>query len=284
MGPALYQPFPMGAPRARAQVWRHTPSFRRPRHFHEEPELNLVVAGSGQFGIGEATLTVHAGDLLWFASGQDHVLLEGASDDFDLFVFAVTPELSSRVLGAESARRALTGALCTRLPEGGLGRLRSLSAANVGVTDVAAIERHVGDLWREAHALRAVSTSLHPLTRRALDALTVEPELGRDDLAARTRSCPSEVSRHFHRDIGLTLTEYRTRIRLLRFIHGVDAGASLTRAAFDAGFGSYSQCHRAFTQTLGHSPRAFFRRDLRSHMAEALASDPPLRRGSPRAP
>jgi AraC-like DNA-binding protein len=262
----------MGAPRVRGQVWRYAPRFRRPRHFHDEPELNLVVAGSGRFGVGDAMLTAHAGDLLWFTPGHDHVLLD-ASDEFDLFVFALSPELSSRVLGADPARRALTGPLCTHLPEAALARLRCLCTADVGVSDTAAIERHVGDLWREAHALRARSTGLHALTRRALDALTSEPDLGRDELAVRTRACPSEVSRHFHRDTGLTLTEYRTRIRILRFIHGVDAGQSLTAAAFDAGFGSYSQCHRAFKETLGHAPRGFFRGDLRARLAEVFAPD-----------
>jgi AraC-like DNA-binding protein len=263
----------MGAPRARAQVWRHAPRFRRPRHFHDEPELNLVVAGSGRFGVGDATLTARAGDLLWFTPGQDHVLFD-ASDDFNLYVFALTPELSSRVVGIGPAQHALTGPLCTRLSEAALARLRCLCAADVGVSDVAAIERHVGDLWREAHTLRALPVSLHPLTRRALRSLTAEPDLGRDELATRTRACPSEVSRYFHRDIGLTLTEYRTRIRILRFIRGVDAGQSLTRAAFEAGFGSYSQCHRAFTQTLGHSPARFFQPDLRASMAATFASDP----------
>jgi AraC-like DNA-binding protein len=257
---------------ARAQVWRHQPAFRRPRHFHDEPEFNLVVAGSGLFGVGDATFTARDGDLLCFAAGQDHVLLD-ASGDFDLFVVALTPELSSRVLGADSVRPTFTGALCTHLPETALLRLQSLCLANVGVSDAAAIERHVGDLWREAHGFRTLPASLHPLTRRALHSLMAEPDLGRDDLAARTRACPSEVSRHFHRDVGLTLTGYRTRMRILRFIHGVDAGQSLTAAAFDAGFGSYSQCHRAFKQTLGHSPQSFFQRDLRARMAETFAPD-----------
>ena len=94
MGSSLYQPFPMVTPQVRAQVWRHAPQFRRPRHFHDEPEINLVVAGSGRFGVGDTTFTAQAGDLLWFTPGQDHVLLE-ASDDFDLFVVALTPELST---------------------------------------------------------------------------------------------------------------------------------------------------------------------------------------------
>jgi AraC-like DNA-binding protein len=266
----------MRTPGVRAQVWRYSPRFRRPRHFHDEPELNLVVSGSGRFGVGEVMLTANAGDLLWFTPGQDHVLLD-ASDDFDLFVFAATPELSSRILGAEAARRAFIGPFCVRLPDVAVVGLRDRCAAHVSMSDAVAIERHVGDLWRDAHALRTLPTNLHPLTRRALPALSREPELGRHDLAARTRACPSELSRHFHRDLGLTLTEYRTRLRILRFVRAVDEGQSLMTAALHAGFGSYSQCHRAFSQILGYGPRAFFLGDLRAQMAEAFAPDPSAR-------
>lgn len=46
---ALYQPFPM-AGAARGPIWRYAPRYRGARHFHGEPELNLVLAGSGIFG------------------------------------------------------------------------------------------------------------------------------------------------------------------------------------------------------------------------------------------
>ena len=96
----LYQPFPMGGV-ARAQIWRHAPRYRRPRHFHPEPELNLVVAGSATFAAGESELAVSAGDLLWWAPGQDHGLL-ACSSDLDLFVIGASPELSDRLLGADA--------------------------------------------------------------------------------------------------------------------------------------------------------------------------------------
>jgi quercetin dioxygenase-like cupin family protein len=91
---ALFQPFPMLAGR-RSQVWRHQPAYRRPRHFHDEPELNLVIAGRGVVGVGDHTLAVAAGESLLFQPGQDHVLLD-SSEDFDLFVLAMSPELAER--------------------------------------------------------------------------------------------------------------------------------------------------------------------------------------------
>ena len=58
--------------------------------------------------------------------------------------------------------------------------------------------------------------------------------------------------------MGTTLTEYRTRLRLIRLIERVDSGSNMLLAALEAGFGSYSQCHRAFTRVFGCTPRRFF--------------------------
>jgi methylphosphotriester-DNA--protein-cysteine methyltransferase len=93
---------------------------------------------------------------------------------------------------------------------------------------------------------------------RALSSLLGRPDLKRGELARLIHGNASEVSRHFHRDIGLTLVAYRTRLRLIRFIQLVEGGRSFLAAAIDAGFGSYSQCHRAFQQAFACAPRFFF--------------------------
>ena len=57
----------------------------------------------------------------------------------------------------------------------------------------------------------------------------------------------------------MTLARYRIRSRILSAIALVDAGGhDLMTAASLAGFGSYSQCHRAFQSELGCAPRRFF--------------------------
>jgi AraC-like DNA-binding protein len=255
---------------ARAHIWRYAPENRRPRHFHPEPELNLIGAGSGTFGIGKAVVSVAAGDLLWFPPGQDHELLE-ASPDFELFVIGLTPALSERVLGTNRAS-AYSGPIRLRLSPDQLGKVLPLCAAPMASHDAVAVERHIGDFWRQAHLLRVAAPHMHPLTRRALTSLLARPDLARSDVALLVRGHPSEVSRSFHRDVGLTLTAYRTRLRLLRFIQNADDGKeSLLAAALDAGFGSYSQCHRAFQRTFRCPPRDFFGSDLRARMSDAFS-------------
>ena len=270
---ALYQPFPM-AGAARAQVWRYSPEFRRPRHFHAEPEINVVARGTGTFGAGESVTDVAAGDLVWWLPGQDHELID-ASTDFDLYVIGLTPELSARVLGA-SLEAAYAGPARVRLAPRLLAHLKALCGGSNGLADVAAVERRVGDLWRHGHALRVEPADRHVLTRRALTSLLEGADVDRADLAHLSRTHPSEVSRHFRRNVGLTLTAYRTRLRLLRFIELADGGAAnLLSASNGAGFGSYSQCHRAFQRAFGCGPRRFFGSGGAGPMRDVFAPSAP---------
>jgi len=235
----------------------------------------LVAAGSGAFGVGDSTIRVAAGDLLWWSPGQDHVLLD-SSPDFDLYVIGLAPELSARVLG-EWNLRAHGGATRIRLEQSALSRLRSLCSAPLG-SDPGAVEHHIGDLWRDAQDSRLKILDKHALTVRAMLSLLRRPDLRRDEVALAAKGHPTDVSRHFHKDVGLTLTEYRTRLRLLRFISIADRrDTNLLSAAFDAGFGSYSQCHRAFQETLGCSPRQFFGTDVRARMEGAVVPAARLR-------
>jgi AraC-like DNA-binding protein len=257
-------------PGRRGQIWRYAPEYRRPRHFHPEPELNLVVAGAARFATGNTTIPVSAGDLLSWPPGCDHELLE-ASLDFDLFVFALTPELCARVLTQRSAP-FLSGPLLVRLGEAQASALHARLAAPMMTSEAAVDEEHVARLWIDAHDIRSKLQRSDSLGRRVLRSLLQHPDLGRGERARLVHAHPSELSRSFHRELGLTLSAYRTRLRLLRFIELVDSGRySLLAAALHAGFGSYSQCHRAFRATFGCMPRAFFGAERRRDMADAFA-------------
>jgi AraC-like DNA-binding protein len=220
--------------------------------------------------MGEKVLAVQEGDILWWPPGHDHVLLE-ASADFDLFVVGVTPELSGKVLSPRTSP-GVSSHVRSRLPATEATRWMALCAAPINKLDPLAIDTRVGDLWLEAHSYRPSQPLPHHFTVRALTSLLGRPELARDDVAELVRVCPSELSRHFRRDLGLTLTTYRTRVKILHFIREVDAGATnLLSASLAAGFGSYSQCHRAFRHALGCSPRDFFDTNMRATMRDSFA-------------
>jgi AraC-like DNA-binding protein/mannose-6-phosphate isomerase-like protein (cupin superfamily) len=240
---ALYQPFPM-LPGRRAQAWRHQPSFLRPRHFHREPELNLVVRGTAQLALGERVLRASQGDCLFFAPGQDHQLV-GASTDLELFAIALTPELLAHVQPTACAVR--------RLNEGELTEATTRLQACGQLRDACAVEQALVPLF-ETHTSPRVRRS----TRLGLERLLLEPAVSGSALASHARTSQSELSRHFRREVGVRFVEYRARLRLMAFIAKVDAGQSLTQAALDADFGSYAQCHRVFRRTLGCGPLQYF--------------------------
>ena len=258
-----------------AFVWKYSDPIggRRPRHFHAEPELNLVVRGSATFGIGQKVITVSPGELVAFPSAQDHVLLE-ASPDLYLYAVGLDSSYSAQVLGNESSHP-----FHVRLPDSELRPVVNSAADIVERSDIA---QNGAELWQRIHWLARRGTprsaqATHVLTRRTLQLLRGGSDLPLTRLAERLRAQPAEVSRHFHRDMGITLVRYRMRLKLLHFIRLVDSRQSeLMAAASHAGFGSYSQCHRAFQAELDCSPREFFLAGLRSAMQRVYTDAPEL--------
>lgn len=273
--PILHQSFLPRVSNVSAYVWKYSleNGGRRPRHFHAEPELNLVVSGWAEFGVGERTVRVSKGEIVGFPAGQDHVLLETSADVF-LFALGVTPMLASEVVFGQSGETALP--LYLRLNASELGGLTRRAEQ---VVERAGVEQPCAELWEQVHWLGRKSPNgrsgpMHVLTKRALSVLSDAPESSLETVARGVKTCGSEVSRYFHRDVGMTFVHYRSRMRLLRFIALAEEGrGNLTAAAIAAGFGSYSQCHRAFQSELGCSPRTFFKAGVRQEMQRAYDDD-----------
>jgi AraC-like DNA-binding protein len=228
------------------------------------------MAGSASFAVGEQVLRVGANALLWWAPGQDHELLD-ASDDFELYVIGLSPGFSERVLGPEGAK-IYRGPQVLRMNAEQLATLSPYCQPHSFHQDTIVAERRVGDFWQRAHAMRlGILSYWHPLTQRAIRCALQRTDMNRRQIADAACSSSCEVSRHFRRDMGITLTTYRTRLRLLRFMQLVDSRKlSFCAASREAGFGCYSQCHRAFHQTLGYSPRTYFKMPLRQAIESAF--------------
>ena len=265
----IHQRFLPAQGRWQAFVWKYSPVNwgRRPRHFHIEPEFNLIASGRATFGIGDAVVTVSAGDLLGFPPAQDHVLIE-ASPDLYLFAIGMEPSFSSDVLRAQPDD-VLQPIRVHLAPDD----FRALVGRASAMVDREGVEQPCAELWEQAHWLgrrRTARPAMHVLTRRSLSVVNRAPDLELQALAARLKTAESEISRYFHRDVGMTFARYRARFRLLRLIGLMDAGGGTLRSAAQAsGFGSYSQCHRIFQAELGCSPRQFFHEGLREQMQQA---------------
>jgi AraC-like DNA-binding protein len=94
------------------------------------------------------------------------------------------------------------------------------------------------------------------LAQRALRALERDPVVTGERIAQEMGISPGHLARSFKHEMGLSLVEYRNRLRIERFLRSVQRGNdSLLRAALEAGFGSYAQFFRVYRKLLGTTPR-----------------------------
>jgi AraC-like DNA-binding protein len=94
------------------------------------------------------------------------------------------------------------------------------------------------------------------LAQRAVRALERDPVVTGERIAQEMGISPGHLARTFKSEMGISLVEYRNRLRIERFLRAVQSGnESLLRAALDAGFGSYAQFFRVYRKLLGSTPR-----------------------------
>ncbi len=270
---AILQHFPL-ASGGRGQVWRHQPGYWRPCHFHPEVELNFVSRGAARMAVGGDTVELGEGSAVWFISGQSHELLE-ASSDLELWVIGATPDFSAAIGGLPSSAPA-SRCSCASLNRSVTAELyeRCMAIARDGCRSS---EDAVAAILERARmgAATARPASFDPLTARAVGHLWLEPGLSRSALARRLRVSEAELSRRVHAQLGVPFQEYRHRIRVMQFVDRMRRREQdFLRAALEAGFGSYSQCFRAFVRVIGQSPRSYCqtgRGILESAVADASA-------------
>jgi AraC-like DNA-binding protein len=91
--------------------------------------------------------------------------------------------------------------------------------------------------------------------------LAKDPAMGGKQIAAKLDLSLSRLARVFKAEMGMSLVEYRNRLRLDRFAVLLDKGrTNLLEAALAAGFGSYAQFHRVFRALRRMTPREYLHR------------------------
>ncbi len=111
---------------------------------------------------------------------------------------------------------------------------------------------------RSPRVFHGWAPSSHPVVGRALSLRGDEPKLDGQALGQRLGQSPSRLLCVFQGEVGVSLVEYRSRLRLDRFFAAVDQdGSHLLEAALAAGFGSYSQLRRLFRELVGTTPREY---------------------------
>lgn len=95
--------------------------------------------------------------------------------------------------------------------------------------------------------------------RRAARAIHEDPTLRTSQLARLVGVSDRQLQREFRRLLGVTPGEYGAACRVAAFRVRAAEGASVTDAAFDAGYGSLSRLYEHADELLGMTPRAYGR-------------------------
>jgi AraC-like DNA-binding protein len=96
------------------------------------------------------------------------------------------------------------------------------------------------------------------LVTATVSMLAKDPAMGGKEIAAKLDISLSRLARVFKAEMGMSLVEYRNRLRLERFSVLLDRGrTNLLEAALAAGFGSYAQFHRVFRALRHMTPRDY---------------------------
>lgn len=248
-------------------VWSHAWAGQYPfKHRHDELELNLITRGHGLYLVDDRTYRVGPGSMLWLFPGQTHLLIDGSSD-FAMWIEVFRPRLVRRLTSA-TPRRILreaspAGDFCRQLAPGPRQKLERLLRDLAGRKDDpaylnAGLAFTLLEAWDDFQKADAaiIGEDVHPAVRRAAALLRKSPDNA--DLA--TLACQAGLSRTrlsevFRQQTGMTLVDFRNRVRLERFfaLQASSSGKTRLALALEAGFGSYQQFHRVHQQ---HRARA----------------------------
>lgn len=261
-------------------------------HCHAELELNLIVRGTLTYVVNGQRFTFSPRTLLWLFPQQEHQLVD-RSDNAQFFVAAFKPSLiarschSSTYSGLKKKAHEDEDVLHTRLSPVvfDLTHKTMLTVLNGGIEldscdREAGREPKTGPIFEHSdpdalnaglHFLLLMcwriqlegksstrATVLHPAVRRAL--LLLSKDASDSNLSQLAKSCGTSkfyLSRVFHRQVGVTLHRYRNSLRLARFFdeYRQPDAKNLSEAVYAAGFGSYAQFYKVFTQAYGGGPR-----------------------------
>jgi AraC-like DNA-binding protein len=164
-------------------------------------------------------------------------------------------ELFGRPLRRDDAARPVSvaeqyrhGVLHAALSRGATDRLAIEEAASVLCQDI---------LRRNAPAEATLSVAARRVARRAREALLADPadDAGLAALSTRVGCSPFHLARVFRRAHGLSLGEYRMRLRLALALERLAAGADdLASLACELGFSHHSHFGAAFRRHVGLTP------------------------------
>ena len=258
-------------------VWGLDRQHLAPPHFHGQLELVLLRRGHARILLGTEQFDLQPYTVVWILPGVTHFMFD-FSADAELWIVGFEPEhVQSLAVGSLGwgAPSPFSGWLLKVARAGSVVRLNDQAFEHLyqfchqqslvqgqGLTPAG-----LDDVFRTA--LLATAEALNPhyslsLAFHASCLAAEDPGLSREDLCKALDVSPSYLAREFKRELGTGFAQYRSRIRISSFLAFTRQGSSLLSAGLAAGFGSYSQLYRTFSQVTDWKPRDYVEREGRT--------------------
>jgi len=125
---------------------------------------------------------------------------------------------------------------------------------------------------RDLHAASATTKGVE--TARAYLDAHIDRAVPLAELASHAKLSASHLQRSFKKLIGVSPKQYQDALRLTRFKSRLRAGDTVSRATYDAGFGSSSRVYEKSDSMLGMTPAAFRRGGAGVRIAYTIADAP----------
>ncbi|MGC0415974.1 helix-turn-helix domain-containing protein [Embleya sp. AB8] len=240
-------------------------------------DYRMILVRSGRFRRRAAGVPADVDATMAYlaAPGEEEQFAHPAGGDVCTSI-TVTPDLW-RTMAGDDARPA-TGTIYVDAHLD-LAHRRTLSAARAGDADYALAEEllallsaAVGRTVTRPTPNGDASRRDAPLVAAAREAITAEHPASHTlfGLAELLGVSPYRLSRAFPRELGVSVTHYRHRVRLGRALDRLEAGETgLGALAADLGYADQSHLTRTVRQYLGHTPTTLRRLLSRADPSQA---------------
>lgn len=245
-------------------------------HAHEHYELTFIERGHGRRFAGNNASTYCPGDIALFGPSLPHAYV---SDDRDHTQIAHIAQFRADVFGDallenpefRGLRSILTaahrGILLTADPERLSSSITNLARLNGAEQTVALLELLVW-LATSAHSTPLSTrpgsrTASHRSTHALIAAVQLlernyKTSITRDQLAEMVAMTPSSLSRLFRRELGTTLTDYLSALRLGAAAELLaDTQQPVADIAFCSGFANLANFNRQFRARYAMTPTRY---------------------------
>lgn len=228
--------------------------MNRINHAHPEIEFNLIVSGKGTYFLDDCQYDLAPGTLIWLLPLQSHRLMR--SSDLDMWVASIDPDQCDEAMLSDLAANP-----CRILSsEDAIALDRLLSHIGQDTDEPRLFHSGLQYAFRSAWHYTMTTSGptrrpMHPAVLQALSILrgSVETPTAAE-IARKCGVTQGYLGQLLIDHTGWGFVEWRNRTRLERFHILYPKSEDLLTAALDAGFGSYTQFHRVFSDLIGTTP------------------------------